>query len=268
MEYISFYKKVKGKEGERCKYNTRLDTYGCGCKFNCPYCYSKSLLDFRNLWRPDNPSIASLEKIEHRLTLVPKGTVLRLGGMTDCFQPIEKEKKVTYETIKLLNKYKFDYLIVTKSDLVAEYIDILDPNLAHIQVSVTFIRDEKAPPTQDRIRAIELLQKEGFDISVRLSPYVPQFVDFEVLNNIKCDKIIVEFLRASKWTRKWFHINYDHYSLHKTAYYHMPLEAKIKHLSKITGFKEVSVCEDVPDHYDYWKENFNPNPDDCCNLRI
>jgi hypothetical protein len=38
-------------------------------------------------------------------------------------------------------------------------------------------------------------------------------------------------------------------------------------LSKITGFKEVSVCEDNTEHYDYFKKNFNPNPDDCCNLR-
>lgn len=28
-----------------------------------------------------------------------------------------------------------------------------------------------------------------------------------------------------------------------------------------------SVCEDVDEHYEYWKNNFNNNPDDCCNLR-
>lgn len=31
---------------------------------------------------------------------------------------------------------------------------------------------------------------------------------------------------------------------------------------------EISVCEDVTEHYNYWKENINVNKDDCCNLRI
>ena len=35
----------------------------------------------------------------------------------------------------------------------------------------------------------------------------------------------------------------------------------------ITGFKFISVCEDETEAYEYWKNHFNPNPDDCCNLR-
>ena len=38
-------------------------------------------------------------------------------------------------------------------------------------------------------------------------------------------------------------------------------------LAKITGFDEVSVCEDVTDHYTYWRECVNHNKEDCCNLR-
>ena len=38
-------------------------------------------------------------------------------------------------------------------------------------------------------------------------------------------------------------------------------------LKNITGFKYISVCEDEDEAYKYFKENFNPNPDDCCNLR-
>lgn len=32
--------------------------------------------------------------------------------------------------------------------------------------------------------------------------------------------------------------------------------------------KEVSVCEDVPDHFEWWRDNVNANPDDCCNLKF
>jgi hypothetical protein len=36
----------------------------------------------------------------------------------------------------------------------------------------------------------------------------------------------------------------------------------------IWRFKEVSVCEDESEAYEYWKKNVNHNPEDCCNLRI
>lgn len=48
---------------------------------------------------------------------------------------------------------------------------------------------------------------------------------------------------------------------------HLPLEKKIEYLAKVTGFDEVSVCEDVSEHYVYWKECVNFNKEDCCNLK-
>ena len=47
----------------------------------------------------------------------------------------------------------------------------------------------------------------------------------------------------------------------------MSLEKKLEVLSKITGFKEVTVCDDNSEHYDYFRDHFNPDPHDCCNLR-
>ena len=52
----------------------------------------------------------------------------------------------------------------------------------------------------------------------------------------------------------------------QSNYLHLPLEEKIKQIEKITGFKELTVCEDVTEHYEYWRKNVNPNKDDCCNL--
>ena len=78
-EFKSFYKTVEGNEGSKCKYPTRLDAYGCGCQHDCKYCYAKSLLDFRNLWNPNDPSVADINKIERKIKKLPKGTILRLG---------------------------------------------------------------------------------------------------------------------------------------------------------------------------------------------
>lgn len=273
-EYKSFYKAVGGEEGSRCYYNTRLDTYGCGCLHNCNFCYARSLLEFRNLWNPTDPSVADLKKIERKLDKIPAGSVLRLGGMTDCFQPCEIKHRVTRETLKMMVDRGIHALIVTKSDLVArdEYLAVMDPDLTHVQISVTSTSDEpnalgeKAALPSKRIKAIEKLQEEGFDVAIRLSPFIPEFMDLDIVNSVKVDKAIVEFLRVNAWIKKWLDIDYSRYTLKQGGYQHLPLEDKIEILEGIK-IKEVSVCEDVDEHYIYWQQNFNPNKSDCCNLK-
>ena len=271
-----FYKKVEGSEGDKCKYPTRLDTYGCGCQHDCKYCYAKSLLDFRGLWNSEKPVVGNMKDIRNAIRRISPGSVVRLGGMTDCFQPLELKYRTTYQTIKLLNKYKIGYLIVTKSHLVAndEYIDIYDKDLCHIQITTTCLDDdlykkldyEKASLPSKRIEAIKKLQDKGFDVAIRLSPLIPDFVDFDKLNSLGIEKAIIEFLRVNTWIRKWFNVDYSKHTLKEGGYNHLPLEEKKKILEKVK-IPNISICEDVKEHYDYWIENVNPNKDDCCNLR-
>lgn len=273
-DFKSFYKTVGGGEGEKCKYPTWLDTYGCGCQHDCSYCYAKSLLAFRGLWNANEPKAADIWDIVNVIKTIPAGSVVRLGGMTDCFQPLEREKRVTLKTIKALNVKRVEYLIVTKSAMVAEkeYLDTLDKSLAHIQITVTTTDDklyerlgyEKADKPSKRIEAIKRLQAEGFDVAIRLSPYIEEFIEQEKLAGI--DKAVVEFLRANHWIKKWFKIDYSKYALTHNGYEHLPLFEKKQQISRIQ-IPTITVCEDVDNHYKYWRDNFNPNPDDCCNLR-
>lgn len=275
-DFGSTLKTVEGNEGDKCNYPTRLDTYGCGCQHDCKYCYAKSLLDFRNLWNPEKPHIGDISQISKAIRKMPRGEIVRLGGMTDCFQPIEKLHRITYKTIRLLNRRKIPHLIVTKSAMVAddEYISIMDRDLAHIQITVTTLDDElcktyeKASAPSERIRAIKKLQDQGFDVQLRLSPYIPEFVDVDKLNNLGINKILIEFLRVNTWIKKWFDIDYSEYTLSQNGYWHLPLEKKKRLIEKITGFKEKSVCEDEQEAYEYWRDNYNHNKDDCCNLRF
>ena len=197
--------------------------------------------------------------------------------MTDCFQVFENAYRVTYKTIQLLNKRKIHYLIVTKSDMVAsdQYLEILDKELAHIQISITSTSDEvafryeKAPSTSRRIAAIEKLDALGYDVQLRLSPFIPELIDFDKLNSIRCNKILVEFLRVNTFIKRWFkEIDFSKYTLKQSNYLHLPLEEKVQQIEKIKNFKELTVCEDVTEHYNYWRNNVNPNKDDCCNLYI
>lgn len=273
-----FYKEVSGSEGNKCYYPTRLDTYGCGCQHDCKYCYAKSLLDFRGLWNSEKPVVGNMKQIRNAIIKAKKSgvEVLRLGGMTDCFQPLELKYRTTYQTIRLLNKYRIEYLIVTKSHLVAndEYMKIYDKDLAHFQITTTCLDDdlykkldyEKASVPSKRIEAIKKLQDAGFDVAIRLSPLIEEYIDFDKLNSLGINKAIVEFLRVNHWIRKWFDIDYSKFTLKEGGYEHLQLDEKKRILEKVK-IPIVSICEDVDEHYEYWKNNFNPNKDDCCNLR-
>ena len=126
---------------------------------------------------------------------------------------------------------------------------------------------EHAPLPDQRVRAILTLQEKGFDVAIRLSPLLEEFMDFDMLNSLGIDKCIVEFLRYNGWIKGWFqNMSYDKYTLYDGNYRHLPLEEKLRIIDKIK-ISNISVCEKVPEHYDYWQRHFNPNPADCCNLR-
>lgn len=273
-EFGAVFKEVGGNEGDKCNYSTRLDTYGCGCQHDCKYCYAKSLLSFRNLWNAEQPSVADIDDLRRAIRKVKPGSIVRLGGMTDCFQPCELIHRNTYKTIKSLNKRRVGYLIVTKSHLVArpEYMAIYDRELAHFQITVTTLDDdlsltyEKASVPSKRIEAIKTLQKAGFDVSIRLSPLIESYMDFSRLNSLGIDKCVVEFLRVNPWIQKWFNIDYSKYTVSQSGYKHLPLSEKKRIIQQIK-IPSITVCEDVTEHYEYWREHFNPNKEDCCNLR-
>lgn len=280
QRFDNFFHEVTGNEGDLCKYPTRMDTYGCGCQHNCGYCYARALLDFRGMWNPAQPSVADPREIRKVIARkLRPGQVVRLGGMTDCFQPFERSRKNTYRAIQWLNQRRVHYLIVTKNDLVAEYADIMDKDLAHIQVSITSTDagiskriEPGAPVPEARIAAAEALQAAGFDTAVRLSPFIPEWQDIHRLARIKVDKCLVEFLRVNSWIRSWLinldaGVNLDKWTLFGGGYRHLPLQDK-ERIIRTIPFREKSVCEDVPEHYNYWRKYVNANPEDCCNLKF
>ena len=275
--YKSFYKTVGGGEGDRCNYPTRLDLYGKGCYYDCSYCYAKQMLNFRKLWHPNDVGVAPLLDVYRQIERIPKGSVVRLGGMTDCFQPIERKYHNTYNTIRALNNRGVHYLIVTKSDLIMQddYLEILDKDLAHIQISIPtnnnkVLNDtDNAPNFELRKTTAEVLQDTGFDVQVRLAPFLYETANFNIINNINVDKCLVEFLRVkpSMTDNLKNYIQFKDFTVKEGGYRHLPLEKKLSILEQL-NFNEITVCDDVTKHYNYFKNNINENPNDCCNLTI
>lgn len=160
-----------------------------------------------------------------------------------------------------------------KSHLVAE-CNNLHPQLAHIQMSYTHTPGrapegfEKASPPEKRMEAIERLHDRGYDVQLRLSPFIPQFLDLGIVEQTTVDKIVVEFLRINPFIRKAMpYLDVSDWTEAIGGYHHLPLEKKISLIRPLLqSGKRVTVCEDVPSHYEYWREHVNPNREDCCDL--
>ena len=274
-DYQSFYKTVGGGEGSRCKYPTRLDMYGRGCQHNCQYCYARSLLEFRGFWNPEEPACADRAKVLRRLDKIEEGKVLRLGGMTDPFQPLESEKHHTRWLIEQLNDRNIGYLIVTKSHTVADCVDVIDKKLGHVQVSVTYTEGlapegyENASTPTERLEAAKILYEAGIDTQLRLSPFVPQFFDLNRILESPVEKVLIEFLRINPMIRRTLpSLDISDWTLKSGGYIHLPLETKLKMIEPLMGKKRLTFCEDYPEHYNYFREHLNANPEDCCDLEV
>lgn len=273
-EYKSFYKTVGGGEGDRCRYPTRLDMYGKGCQHNCQYCYARSLLDFRGLWHPDDVACADREKVRRKLDTIPAGTVLRLGGMTDPFQPIERVYGHTEWLIGELNERHIHYLIVTKSADVAD-CQAISPRYGHVQVSYTHTEGmapegyEVASAPRERLAAAVRLSKRGIDTQIRLSPFNPGIMDLGQVVKCPVDRVVVEFLRVNTFIKRNFPTwDFSAWSEKSGNYWHLPLDVKKQAMYPLLGRKQITVCEDHPEHYVWFRDNVNPNPEDCCDLRL
>ncbi|MGC9553779.1 MAG: SPL family radical SAM protein [Thermoplasmatota archaeon] len=204
-----------------CHYPLRLDTYS-GCSHDCTYCYARNLLSKIGYWknirkanvkqirtyfdRPSNIRDARIRRsIRHKLPV-------RLGGLTDCFQPLEKRERVTYDVLNILNEKSYPHMIVTKSDLVSNelYADVLDTSFSYIQMTIVSLEkdvfgkiERGAPEPNKRLKALENLSERGFVTTGRISPVIPKVtVDeckliIDELNERGVNHILIEFFRGN-----------------------------------------------------------------------
>lgn len=187
------------KTCQQCLYAFETDTYGRGCTHDCLYCYAMDQLTQKAMWNNPMPApidITEVWKVFHTVfetdrkskwrSILEKKVPLRIGSMSDSFMWLDRKYKVTQELLRILNFYKYPYIIFTRSDLIATrpYIDLLDPNLCSIQMSIASTNDELnrimepgTPSSQKRLKALQTMVRSGFWTTVRMNPFFPIYAD-------------------------------------------------------------------------------------------
>lgn len=174
-----------------------------GCYHACAYCYARpthQYLDFgagtdfdrRLVVKPNAPDLLRRE-FERKAW---KGDVVVFSGVTDCYQPLEQQWRLTRRCLEVCVEYRNPVGIITKGTLVERDIDLFSDliRLAHctVTISVPFFDshtarciEPNAPSPARRIRIIKALAEAGVPVGVNVAPIIPGLNDHEIPRILK-----------------------------------------------------------------------------------
>lgn len=169
-----------------------------GCEHGCTYCFARPThaymglspgLDFESrLFAKSDAADILTKEIAHKSYRV---SPIALGTNTDPYQPIEKDRRITRQVLKVLAAHDHPVTILTKSRLVVRDLDILAPmaqkGLVKVALSITTLDrklartlEPRAAMPQRRLDAIKLLSDAGVPTGVMFAPVIPALNDHEM----------------------------------------------------------------------------------------
>jgi DNA repair photolyase len=162
-----------------------------GCEHGCIYCFARPTHSYLNL-SPGldfetkiiaKRNVAEVLRAEiGRRAYVPVPIVI--GTATDCYQPVERELRLTRSVIETLAEARHPLSLITKSSGVERDIDLLAPlaaqRLAGVYVTVTTLDghlartlEPRAAAPHRRLRTIRALTEAGIPVGVSVAPQIP-----------------------------------------------------------------------------------------------
>ncbi|MDM0087486.1 MULTISPECIES: PA0069 family radical SAM protein [unclassified Variovorax] len=166
-----------------------------GCEHGCIYCFARPTHSYLNLSPGldfETKLIAKRNVAEVlRAELGRKGyrpSQIAIGTATDCYQPIERELRLTRAVIEVLQETRHPFGLVTKSSAVEHDLDLIAPmaaeHLAAVYVTVTTLDgalarklEPRAASPQRRLRTIRTLAEAGVPVGVSVAPQIPFITD-------------------------------------------------------------------------------------------
>jgi len=160
----------------------RFDTYK-GCSHGCKYCFVQKKANLEQIKK--GASVDSLRSfIEGRRDYTTQwcdwNIPIHWGGMSDPFQPVEAEARLTLECLRLFAETKYPFVVSTKGKLVAapEYLELIQQTNSVVQISMVcpkFNQIEPGCPSYDeRLQMVRALAPRAKRVIARAQPYMPE----------------------------------------------------------------------------------------------
>lgn len=170
-----------------------------GCEHGCIYCFARNSheywgysagLDFERkiLVKKNAPQLLE-EKLKSK-NWQPHTIVM--SGNTDCYQPAERNFKITRQCLEIFHKYRHPVAIITKNALITRDLDILTElakdNLIGVNVSITSMNEKtrqllepRTATIQKRLETVKILSQNGIPVNVMLAPIIPGINSHEII---------------------------------------------------------------------------------------
>ncbi len=169
-----------------------------GCAHGCAYCYARPTHEYLGLSAGldfESKIMVKMRAAELLREQLSKSSwqseAIMLSGVTDCYQPVERQLQITRSCLQVAQEFNQPISIVTKNALVTRDIDILaamaQRNLTRVAISLTsldqgltrVLEPRTSSPTA-RLQAMQQLSQAGIPVTVMTAPIIPGLNDSEI----------------------------------------------------------------------------------------
>jgi DNA repair photolyase len=169
-----------------------------GCAHGCSYCYARPYHEY--LGFSAGLDFETKVLVKHRAPELFRDWLARpswqpetisFSGITDCYQPAEREFRLTRRCLEVAAECRQPVGVITKNALITRDLDVLQRLAAHravrIGISITTL-DPKLARTMEprtsspaaRLRTIRELTAAGIPTQLMLAPIIPGLNDSEI----------------------------------------------------------------------------------------
>ena len=167
-------------------YDFTLNPYS-GCSFGCTYCYAAFFsrdVERRDSWGywvdvKEN----AVELMAKRKAGLLDGKLIYMSSVTDPYQPVERELKLTRGILEIMaERHKPKLVVQTRSPSVVRDCDLfrqIEENGGRVQVNMTVTTDDEdirrtfepyCPGNHRRLEAIEKVHDAGIQTCITMTP--------------------------------------------------------------------------------------------------
>ncbi len=169
-----------------------------GCEHGCIYCYARPT----HAYLGHSPGLDFETKIYGKMDAVDrlkaelaapgyKPAPIMISGVTDPYQPVERQLKITRSIIEVLITHRHPFTLISKNALMARDVDLLGEaaklGLVSAALSITTLDPElarkmepRASTPAKRLAAMKTLTDAGVPMSVMTAPIIPGLNDVEL----------------------------------------------------------------------------------------
>lgn len=155
-----------------------------GCNQNCIYCDSRSSVYGVENFDTVTPKEDAIQILTNELSRGKKQGIIATGAMSDPYNHLEKDLKLTHQLLQLCQRFQMGVLIITKSDLILEDLDLLielnKQQKVVVVITITTFDDQLAKKIErncisstKRFEVVKQLRQAGIICGITLMPILP-----------------------------------------------------------------------------------------------